>query len=215
MNADGLARLRAEYAAAGLDESAAGVDPIALFARWLDEAVASGLHEPNAMALATADRSGAPTVRFVLLKGFDADGFRFYTNDGSRKSRELAGQPRCGLVFPWHPMGRQVRVDGVASRLSAAQSDAYFATRPRESQLGAWASPQSEPVADRAELDRAYAEVVDRFTGVDPIPRPPHWGGWRVGPDAIEFWQGRSGRMHDRLRYERADGGWARTRLAP
>jgi pyridoxamine 5'-phosphate oxidase len=215
VNADHLARLRAEYADAGLDESAAGDDPLELFSRWLDEAVASGLHEPNAMALATAGRSGAPTVRFVLLKGVDTDGFCFYTNYSSRKARELDAEPRCGLVFAWHPMGRQVRVDGVATRVSAAESDAYFATRPRESQLGAWASPQSEVVADRAELDRAYADVVARFGGVDPIPRPPHWGGWRVAPDAIEFWQGRAGRMHDRLRYERRGTSWTRTRLAP
>ncbi len=215
MNADRLTALRAEYADAGLDESAAGDDPIALFARWLDEAVASGLHEPNAMALATADRSGAPTVRFVLLKGFDANGFCFYTNYGSRKSRELDADARCGLVFAWHPMGRQVRVDGAAARMSAAESDAYFATRPRESQLGAWASPQSEIVADRAELDRAYASVAARFADADTVPRPRHWGGWRVRPYAIEFWQGRVGRMHDRLRYERVDDAWMRSRLAP
>jgi pyridoxamine 5'-phosphate oxidase len=215
VNADRLAALRAEYADAGLDESAAGDDPIALFARWFDEAVASGLHEPNAMALATADRSGAPTVRFVLLKGFDADGFCFYTNYGSRKARELEAEPRCGLVFAWHPMGRQVRVDGAAARMSAAESDAYFATRPRESQLGAWASPQSEVVADREELDRAYASVTERFADAGTVPRPPHWGGWRVTPYAVEFWQGRVGRMHDRLRYERTDGGWRRSRLAP
>ncbi|MGH3483281.1 MAG: pyridoxamine 5'-phosphate oxidase [Nocardioidaceae bacterium] len=215
MNADRLARLRAEYADAGLDESVAGDDPIELFARWLDEAVASGLHEPNAMALATAGRDGAPTVRFVLLKGFDRRGFCFYTNYDSRKSAELAAEPRCGLVFAWHPMGRQVRVDGVASRLSASESDAYFALRPRESQLGAWASPQSRIVADRAELDRAYAAVGSRFASVDPIPRPPHWGGWRVAPTAVEFWQGRTGRMHDRLRFAWADGGWTRSRLAP
>jgi len=215
VNADRLATLRAEYADAGLDESAAGDDPIALFARWFDEAVASGLHEPNAMAVATAGRSGAPTVRFVLLKGFDADGFSFYTNYGSRKSRELDADPRCGLVFAWHPMGRQVRVDGAAARMSAAESDAYFATRPRESQLGAWASPQSEIVADRAELDRAYTEAAERFADADTVPRPPHWGGWRVTPYTIEFWQGRVGRMHDRLRYERTDGEWRRSRLAP
>lgn len=215
MNADRLARLRAEYADAGLDESIAGTDPIALFARWLDDAVASGLHEPNAMALATAGRSGGPSVRFVLLKGFDADGFCFYTNYGSRKSGDLEADPRCGLVFAWHPMGRQVRVDGAASRMSPAESDAYFALRPRESQLGAWASPQSAVVADRAELDRAYAETSERFADADPIPRPSHWGGWRVAASAIEFWQGRRGRMHDRLRYERADGGWVRMRLAP
>jgi pyridoxamine 5'-phosphate oxidase len=215
VNADRLARLRAEYADAGLDESAAGDDPIGLFSRWLAEAVASGLHEPNAMALATAGRDGAPTVRFVLLKGFDADGLCFYTNYDSRKSGELDAEPRCGLVFPWHPMGRQVRVDGVASRMSAAASDAYFATRPRESQLGAWASPQSEVVPDRPALDRAYADVAARFADVDPIPRPPRWGGWRVAPTTMEFWQGRVGRMHDRLRYERAGTVWTRTRLAP
>jgi pyridoxamine 5'-phosphate oxidase len=213
--ADRLDRLRAEYADAGLDESAAGDDPIGLFARWLDEAVASGLHEPNAMALATAGRDGAPTVRFVLLKGFDSDGFCFYTNYDSRKSRELDAEPRCGLVFAWHPMGRQIRIDGVAARMAAGESDAYFATRPRDSQLGAWASPQSEVVADRVALDRAYAEVVARFDGVDPVPRPPRWGGWRVAPTAMEFWQGRVGRMHDRLLYARTDAGWTRSRLAP
>ena len=213
--ADELARLRREYAGAGLDETDAGDDPVGLFARWLADAVASGMHEPNAMTVTTVDASGAPTVRLVLLKQADARGFCFFTNYGSRKSTDLAADPRCALLFPWHPVQRQVRVERRAERVPSEESDAYFAVRPRDAQLGAWASPQSQPVAGREALDAAYAEAVRRFADVEVVPRPPHWGGWLVVPSAVEFWQGRAGRMHDRLRFDRAGAGWVRTRLAP
>jgi len=212
---DRLARLRTEYADAGLDEAAAGTDPDALFRRWLDDAIDSGLHEPNAMTLSTLGMGGAPSSRIVLLKQIDPTGLVFYSNFRSRKSRELAANPHCALVFPWHPLQRQVRVEGTASQVPDAQADAYFAVRPRPSQLGAWASPQSAVVRDRAELDAIYAEVATQFPEGSPIPRPPHWGGWRVEPRVVEFWQGRSGRMHDRLRFRRVDAGWVRERLAP
>ncbi|MGH3498512.1 MAG: pyridoxamine 5'-phosphate oxidase [Nocardioidaceae bacterium] len=215
MGSDDLASLRTDYSTLGLDESAAGSDPVALFGRWLDEAVASGLHEPNAMALATATPDGRPSVRLVLLKGFDRRGFVFYTHDGSRKGRELAANPEAALVFPWHPLSRQVRAEGEVHRVDAAESDAYFASRPRGSQLGAWASPQSSVVADRAELDDAYEREIRRYRADEPVPRPPRWGGYRLQPRMIEFWVGRASRMHDRVRFTRAGDAWTRDRLAP
>jgi pyridoxamine 5'-phosphate oxidase len=215
MNDDRLARLRTEYAETGLDETDAGADPYVLFDRWLDEAIASGLHEPNAMTVSTLGLGGAPSSRIVLLKQVDAAGFVFYTNYRSGKSRELITNPNCALVFPWHLLQRQVRVEGTARRVSPAESDAYFALRPRDSQLGAWASPQSQVVRDRVELDRIYAEVAAQFPAGAAIPRPPHWGGWRVEPRMVEFWQGRFARMHDRLRFTRDGEGWVRQRLAP
>jgi pyridoxamine 5'-phosphate oxidase len=215
VNDDRLARLRTEYADEGLDESAAGSDPMTLFSRWLDDAIASGMHEPNAMTLSTLGIGGAPSSRIVLLKQVDSDGLVFYTNYRSRKSRELGTNPNCALAFPWHPLQRQVRLEGTATQVPAEESDAYFALRPRGSQLGAWASPQSQVVRDRAELDAIYAEVTARFPDGSAVPRPPHWGGWRVEPRTLEFWQGRSGRMHDRLRFTRDPGGWRRERLAP
>jgi pyridoxamine 5'-phosphate oxidase len=210
-----LARLRIEYADAGLEEDAAGADPFALFDRWLADAVASGLHEPNAMTVSTLGIGGAPSARLVLLKHADRAGFVFYTNYRSRKSRELGSNPHCALVFPWHPLQRQVRVEGRAVQVSPAESDAYFALRPRGSQLGAWASPQSRVVRDRADLDAIYAEVEAQFPEGTVVPRPPHWGGWRVEPSMVEFWQGRPGRMHDRLRYTADGDTWVRERLAP
>lgn len=211
-----VARLRREYADRGLEEAAAGADPWALFGRWMTEAVAAGLHEPNAMVVATADGAGRPSSRMVLLKGYDPRGFVFYTNRGSRKGRELAGTADCALLFPWHPLERQVRVTGVAEPAPTVEVEAYFAGRPRGAQLGAWASRQSEPVADRGALEAAYAEVSERFADQD-VPVPPHWGGYRVRPEAFEFWQGRPGRMHDRLEFVRTEdgSGWERRRLAP
>lgn len=215
MDEDRLARLRTEYADAGLDEAAAGPDPYALFARWLNDALGSGMHEANAMTVSTLGLGGAPSARIVLLKHADPAGFVFYTNFRSRKSRELSTNPHCALVFPWHPLQRQVRVEGMARQVPAEQSDAYFALRPRSAQLGAWASPQSQVVRDRAELDAVYAQVAAQFPEDVAVPRPPHWGGWRVEPRMVEFWQGRSGRMHDRLRFRRDGDGWLRERLAP
>ncbi len=209
-----LSELRREYAVGGLDESDLGADPVTMFRGWLADALSAGVHEPNAMVLCTVSASGGPASRIVLLKGLDEQGFAFYTNYGSRKGTELAASPRCSLLFPWHVLERQVRVEGVATRLDAEENDAYFATRPRVSQIGAWASPQSEVVADRTVLDARYAQMAERF-GEGAVPRPEHWGGYRVEPETVEFWQGRLGRMHDRLRYRRTREGWATERLAP
>jgi pyridoxamine 5'-phosphate oxidase len=207
-----LAALREEYGRAGLDEEDLAPDPIAMFERWMRDAVAAGLHDPNGMVVATADASGTPSARMVLLKGLSHAGFVFFTNTGSRKGTELAENPRCALLFPWHVLERQVRVDGVATPLPREDVEAYFATRPRGSKLGAWASHQSR-VTTREELDGAFEETDIRFP--DQVPPPDEWGGYVVRPDAVEFWQGRPGRMHDRLRYRRTPDGWTTERLAP
>lgn len=207
-----LAGLRREYAEGGLDEGDAAADPMTMFRRWLDDVIVTPMHEPNAMVLSTV-KDGQPSSRLVLLKGLD-EGFVFYTNYESRKADELAGNPRCSLLFPWHPVGRQVRVEGVASKVTQEESAGYFAGRPRDSQLGAWASPQSTVVPDRDALDARLAEVEDRF-GADAVPLPTFWGGYRVVPEVVEFWQGRFGRLHDRLRYRRTGHAWVRERLAP
>jgi len=210
-----VAHLRRDYRRAGLDEAAVAPDPVAQFRAWLDHAVAAGVAEPNAMTLATADPEGRPSARTVLLKGLDERGFVLYTNRGSRKGRELDANPHAALVFRWDPLERQVIVNGRAGRVDDAESDAYFASRPRASQLGAWAScEQSAVVADRAAVEAALAAVEARFAGA-PVPRPPFWGGYRIAHDAVEFWQGRPGRLHDRLRYRRAGDSWAVERLSP
>jgi pyridoxamine 5'-phosphate oxidase len=210
-----LSTLREEYARGGLDVPDLAADPTAMFERWMGEAIAAGLHEPNAMVVATATPDGTPSSRMVLLKGFDADGFVFFTNQASRKGEELAANPRCALLFPWHPLERQVRVDGRAEVLDQERVDAYFAVRPRRARLGAWASHQSRPVASRAELAASYAEMEERFGDDEDVPVPPEWGGYLVVPEAVEFWQGRPGRMHDRLVYRRGGDGWVVERLAP
>ncbi len=209
-----VAALRREYADAGLAESDLEADPFAMFARWFDEAQAAGLHEPNAMVVSTVSADGRPSSRLVLLKGVSTDGFVFFTNLRSRKGSELAANPRCALLFPWHPLERQVRIEGLAAPLPREDVAAYFASRPRGSQLGAHASHQSRPVADRAELQASYDEQTARYADRD-VPVPDEWGGFRVGAESVEFWQGRPGRMHDRLVYTRAAGGWAVHRLAP
>jgi pyridoxamine 5'-phosphate oxidase len=208
-----IADLRNEYSRAALDEAHADADPIRQFAHWWDEAIKSQLPEPNAMTLATADTSGRPAARTVLLKGFDAEGFVFFTNYESRKGKELAANARACLLFFWPELERQVRIDGDVARVEAAESDEYFRGRPLASRIGAWASPQSQPIPGRAWLLARAAEMGLRH-GLNPS-RPPHWGGFRVRPDAIEFWQGRPSRMHDRLVYTRASDGWQRQRLAP
>jgi pyridoxamine 5'-phosphate oxidase len=211
-----LAGQRVDYAMGGLSEDDAPGSPYQLFTRWYDEALAAG-GEPNAMVVSTVSADGLPSSRTVLLKGLDEgpeDGFVFYTNYTSRKGRELADEPRCALLFPWYALQRQVRVEGTAERVDRAESEAYFASRPRDAQLGAWASPQSEEVPDREALEGLLAEVAQRFDGTD-VPCPPHWGGFRVRPRSMEFWQGRHGRMHDRLHYRREGAGWGRSRLAP
>jgi pyridoxamine 5'-phosphate oxidase len=212
---DRLAALREEYTLGGLTESDLEPDPLAMLRRWLDEASEAGVREPTAMVLATVSAQGRPSSRTVLCKGIDT-GLVFFTNYSSRKGEELAGQSWCAALFPWYSLQRQVRVEGRAERLSEDASAAYFASRPRPSQLGAWASPQSRVVEDRAALDRRYAEVEQRF-GDGPVPLPPFWGGYRVVPESVELWQGRSHRMHDRLRYTAAPmrDGWHVERLAP
>jgi pyridoxamine 5'-phosphate oxidase len=209
-----LSELRREYAVGGLSEQDLLGDPITMFRAWMHDAVVAGLHEPNAMVVSTATLSGVPSSRTVLLKGLDDRGFTFFTNYASRKGVELLANPACALLFPWHDLERQVRVEGMAHQLDRQENDAYFGTRPHGSQLGAWASPQSQVVAGRAELDARYAEMQTRF-GTDEVPTPPHWGGFRVAPKTVELWQGRRGRMHDRLRYRRTPEGWITERLAP
>lgn len=208
------AALRREYADAGLREADLAAEPFAMFDRWFADARAADLYEPNAMVMATVSADGRPSARMVLLKGVTAQGFVFFTNTGSRKGTELAGNDRCALLFPWHPLERQVRVDGIASEVPREEVEAYFASRPRGSQLGAHASHQSRPVGGRGELQAAYDEVSARFEGRD-VPVPDEWGGYRVVPEVVEFWQGRPGRMHDRLLYHREAGGWRIERLAP
>jgi pyridoxamine 5'-phosphate oxidase len=209
-----IAAVRREYADAGLTESALAPEPFEMFDRWFRDAQAAGLHEPNAMVVSTVSATGRPSSRLVLLKGVSPAGFVFFTNLGSRKGAELAANAQCALLFPWHPLERQVRVEGPATPLPREDVVAYFATRPRAAQLGAHASHQSRPVADRAELLAAYEEQSVRFADRD-VPVPDEWGGFRVAAETVEFWQGRPGRMHDRLVYERVADGWSVSRLAP
>jgi pyridoxamine 5'-phosphate oxidase len=198
----------------GLTEADLGHDPLARLVAWLDEARDAGVRFPEAAALATADAEGRPAARHVLVKAVDERGLTFFTNRESRKGRHLAENPNAALAFYWRELDRQVCVTGPASSVDDAESDAYFRTRPREARVGAWASRQSRPVGSREELDAAFTEVSARFPGED-VPLPPHWGGYRLEPETIEFWQGREHRLHDRFRFTRDDGAWRVERLWP
>jgi pyridoxamine 5'-phosphate oxidase len=208
------ADLRKEYTRAGLSEADVALDPTEQFRRWFEEALAARLHEPNSMVVATATPDGRPSARVVLLKGFDERGFVFYTNYESRKAREMEENPHAALLFYWGELERQVRVEGTAARVSDAESDAYYVTRPRGSRLGAWASKQSRVVGGRGVLEDRLKKLEQEHEG-EEIPRPPFWGGYRVAPEAFEFWQGRENRLHDRISYRREGDSWKIQRLQP
>lgn len=209
-----LADLRRDYSLAGLAEKDLARDPFRQFEKWFQEAEAAKLPEPNAMLVATATREGRPSARTVLLKGLDGRGFVFFTNYESRKGRELEMNPRATAVFPWIALERQVIIEGTMTRVAREESEAYFHSRPRASQLAAWGPQQSSIIPGRAQLEESFKAVERRYEGQE-VPLPPHWGGWRLSPETVEFWQGRRSRLHDRLRYRRGNDGWTVERLAP
>jgi len=208
-----IADIRRDYRMAALDEAMAGDDPLQLFNTWFAEAETAAIDEVNAMVLATSDAEGKAHARIVLLKGLDTNGFVFFTNYSSAKGQEIAANHNAALVFFWKELERQVRIEGQIEKISATDSDAYFQSRPADSRLGAWASEQSKPIADRQVLDDNYNNYKQKFG--ENIPRPEHWGGYRLVPETVEFWQGRSNRMHDRIRFRRQATSWAKERLAP
>jgi pyridoxamine 5'-phosphate oxidase len=214
MSGDEIRDRRVQYETAGIDVADMASDPVEQWRRWHADAFDAGVAEPNAMTLSTVDGDGAPDARMVLVRGADDRGLAFYTNYDSVKSRQLEVHPVAAATFGWLDLHRQVRLRGTVARVDAAESDAYFASRPRGSQIGAWASPQSQPIASREELDARVAEIEARF-GEGEVPRPPYWGGWRLRPTTWEFWQGRTSRLHDRLAYRQAGETWEIIRLAP
>jgi pyridoxamine 5'-phosphate oxidase len=209
-----LADLRKDYSLAGLAEKDLARDPFRQFEKWFQEAEAAKIPEPNAMVLATATREGRPAARTVLLKGIDGRGLVFFSNYESRKGREIEANPQATLVFPWIALERQIIVEGALTRIAREESEAYFCTRPRASQLAAWGSQQSTVIPGRSVLEDTYRALDKKYAGQD-VPTPPHWGGWRLAPETVEFWQGRRSRLHDRLRYRRGKDGWLVERLAP
>ncbi len=206
--------MRQEYEAGSLDETRMASDPLVVFNEWMEQAIAAGLLEPNAMTVATATADGKPSARVLLLKEVNEEGFVFFTNYQSRKGEELMANPYAALVFDWHTLQRQVRVEGEVEKLSPEASDDYFNSRPEGARVGAWVSPQSKVVQGREELNRLQEEQEKRFRE-EPVYRPPHWGGFLVRPTAVEFWQGRPSRLHDRVVYHKTEGGWTKQRLAP
>ena len=209
-----LPTLRHEYDTHGLEVAALDADPLVQFGHWFEDAAAEGIYEPHAAALATVDADGRPSCRIVLLRGVDERGFRFFTSYRSAKARDLDARPHAAMTWGWLEQHRSIRATGPVRRLSAAESDEYFASRPRGRQIAAWASPQSEVIASRADLDRRVAEAEERFAGRE-VPRPEHWGGYLLEPDEVEFWQGRHSRLHDRMRYRREGDAWRAELLSP
>ena len=214
LSSSNIAAIRKDYLQAALDEETVGDNPIAFFGKWFMEAQVAKVHEVNAMTLATVDAQNKPHARIVLLKGMDDKGFVFFTNYNSAKGNDLDANPHAALVFFWQELERQVRVEGVVEKVAPEESDVYFHSRPEGSRLGAWSSPQSQVVPHRDILDTNYNAFAEKFSGIE-IPRPPHWGGYRVLPSRLEFWQGRSNRMHDRITFTSSGHGWKRDRLAP
>ncbi len=210
-----LADLRREYSKFSLDTTTVLADPIDQFQKWFDESLKAEVPEPNAMTLATVNDMGRPSSRIVLLKGIEAKKFIFFTNYLSKKGKELENNPACALTFFWPELERQIRIEGIADRVDAPTSDAYFKSRPRGSQIGAWASPQSSVISERKLLDERSEKMETKFKGLEQLPRPHQWGGFRIDPFLIEFWQGRTNRLHDRIQYTLIDGGWQIHRLAP
>jgi pyridoxamine 5'-phosphate oxidase len=210
-----ITQIRKEYALHSLDEKSISVNPFIQFENWFNEAIASQIVEVNAMNLATVSESGRPSSRIVLLKGFSENGFSFYTNYQSNKGKDLALNPYCALSFFWPDLERQIRIEGVAEKVSAADSERYFISRPKESQIGAWASPQSSVIGSREIIEKRYKDIEKKFEGQNTLPKPKQWGGYLVKPFLIEFWQGRQSRLHDRLQYTLVDGAWKIVRLAP